>query len=241
VGVNIGHLPPGYLGLAFPGAIWIDQTAAGFGWSIGAGPAAGRMDLLTVVAHELGHELGLGDINADDDVMGEALAAGVRRVPAAADLAPGHAANPAWWLASGTGAGPQLRNAWTAPPAGGTDTRPSPPAGRPREQFPAVQPADGSTLNPALLSEVLLSSQRATTMPTGEGGRPQDLPSRVPTVTMPAPGQGVEGQPTPWAVPITSAPPGELSVVAIDRLFAHADGSQFSLALGEDPLSVHCD
>src|SRR5262249_28319080 len=100
----IADLGEAYLGLATPGVIWIDQTPAGYGWVVGptpaddeefttpgAGPAAGKMDLLTVVAHELGHEVGLDESHDDEDVMGEALTPGVRRVPAATDLEPDQA------------------------------------------------------------------------------------------------------------------------------------------------------
>jgi hypothetical protein len=44
------------------------------------------MDLLSVVTHELGHVLGLGDSANLGDVMGEALSPGVRRLPTASDL-----------------------------------------------------------------------------------------------------------------------------------------------------------
>jgi hypothetical protein len=80
--------------MAFPGAIWIDQTAAGYGWYLNPSPAAdglfpaapgsgafGKVDLLTVVEHELGHELGLADTTGDG-LMGEYLPTGVRRAPA---------------------------------------------------------------------------------------------------------------------------------------------------------------
>ena len=47
----IGDLPELQLGYALDGQIVIDATAAGWGWS--------RMDLVSVLLHELGHTLGL--------------------------------------------------------------------------------------------------------------------------------------------------------------------------------------
>ncbi|MBY0459119.1 MAG: hypothetical protein K2V38_17425, partial [Gemmataceae bacterium] len=86
--------------------IEIDDDAAGFGWFLDPtprddsefaatehpgefvramfSPAAGRMDLLTVLSHELGHVLGRDDLHADEhagDLMFESLPTGVRRVP----------------------------------------------------------------------------------------------------------------------------------------------------------------
>jgi hypothetical protein len=84
VAVGIADFPGPWLGMAFPGAVWIAQDAAGYGWSVDAtagGAAPGRVDLLTVVEHELGHELGLGD-NTGTGLMGLYLAPGVRRDPA---------------------------------------------------------------------------------------------------------------------------------------------------------------
>ncbi len=58
-----------------------------------AGPsmvAAGHEDLLTVVMHELGHTLGLSDLDpttSPTDLMAETLATGARRLPSAADVA----------------------------------------------------------------------------------------------------------------------------------------------------------
>jgi uncharacterized delta-60 repeat protein len=103
---SIENLGGAYLGLADPvtHGIRIDDDAAGYGWFVDPTPGddaefrtpgdkrmIGRMDLLSVVTHELGHLVGLDD---DRDaghaaaVMGDTLAAGTRRVPTAADMPP---------------------------------------------------------------------------------------------------------------------------------------------------------
>jgi len=84
--VHIAALPIRYLGEEAGGQVWISPNADGWGWSTGAAPARGRMDLPSVVTHELGHVLGLGDSTNSRDVMGEALSPGVRRLPTASDL-----------------------------------------------------------------------------------------------------------------------------------------------------------
>jgi hypothetical protein len=93
------------LGLTDLGAtvVALDATAAGYGWYIAGAPAPfattvalgqwqaapgsaafGHMDLLTVVDHELGHVLGLSDLDpqaAPHDLLTTTLAPGVRRLP----------------------------------------------------------------------------------------------------------------------------------------------------------------
>jgi hypothetical protein len=91
--------------------IALSENAAGYGWYIDlnpmsnsafvptsdpnvfiappGSPAYGRMDLLTVELHELGHVLGLGEADpsaAPDDLMSQYLSPGVRRLPSAYDL-----------------------------------------------------------------------------------------------------------------------------------------------------------
>jgi hypothetical protein len=101
--VSIADLGGSYLGLADAAArsIRIDDDAAGHGWFVDPTPrddaefatpgdkrVSGRMDLLSVVAHELGHLVGLDDDHDKGhaaDVMGDTLAAGARRLPTAAD------------------------------------------------------------------------------------------------------------------------------------------------------------
>lgn len=106
VDVQIADLGGAQLGRASGNRILLDFNAAGHGWFVdstlgddeeftqladgllatGDSPAAGRIDLLTVLAHELGHVLGLPDLaNHDDAVMTESLAEGVRRLPTAAE------------------------------------------------------------------------------------------------------------------------------------------------------------
>jgi hypothetical protein len=103
--IYISPLTGGLLGYTAGTNVWIDPTAEGRGWFLDArptdpavfvsqangqwqalpgSPAYGRVDLLTVMAHELGHVLGLPDVpNAADpgNLMDERLAPGIRRLP----------------------------------------------------------------------------------------------------------------------------------------------------------------
>src|SRR5262249_42731242 len=58
--------------------------AGGREYRVTSGPAAGHVDLLTVVEHELGHLLGLPDLDArahPHELMAESLGVGTRRLP----------------------------------------------------------------------------------------------------------------------------------------------------------------
>jgi hypothetical protein len=101
--VSIEDLDGAYLGLAYSDSrtIRLDDDAASHGWFVDPTPhddsefttpgdqgEAGRMDLLSVVAHELGHLLGLDDLPGDEhagDLMGATLTTGTRRTSAVAD------------------------------------------------------------------------------------------------------------------------------------------------------------
>jgi hypothetical protein len=99
----------GFLGLAGSRRIVLDDNAAGYGWFIDPtawdddefefiassqrqaldGPAADNIDLLTVILHELGHVLGLGDLHpsvSEHDLMTDRFSPGLRRTPDRASL-----------------------------------------------------------------------------------------------------------------------------------------------------------
>jgi hypothetical protein len=102
VQVVIADLPGCDLGLAVGNTISIDRDAAGHGWFIDPTPAhdeeflpssnrlssqaVDRIDLLTVLEHELGHTAGLGDLEVlTDDIMRGVLGTGTRRNAAHVD------------------------------------------------------------------------------------------------------------------------------------------------------------
>jgi hypothetical protein len=99
----VSNLPGAYLGMADHGRVYLDQDAAGRGWFVDPTPtedeefrptatatqlqaadprAVDRMDLLSVIAHELGHVAGLVDSDSDSSaLMDPHLGRGLRRVP----------------------------------------------------------------------------------------------------------------------------------------------------------------
>jgi hypothetical protein len=102
---GISNLPTGYVGEALPGRILLSTNAAGQAWfidttpfdnseftgtgtrliAVSGGPAVGRVDALTVILHELDHELGAEDtymISDRSNLMYGYLSLGERRLPA---------------------------------------------------------------------------------------------------------------------------------------------------------------
>ena len=107
IDVVITDLPGAQLGLAELDTIYLDRDAAGHGWFVDptpgtdeefqAGPggilravdarAVDRIDLLTVVGHELGHLLGLEDLDSRaNSLMNGLLEPGMRRTPGPAEI-----------------------------------------------------------------------------------------------------------------------------------------------------------
>jgi hypothetical protein len=89
--VDVADLPGHQLATYADGRILVDIDAAGIGWYIDATPAdgmdlsaaAGHVDLLSVLAHEMGHAMGLGHDEDGGGVMAGQLEAGVRLLPQA--------------------------------------------------------------------------------------------------------------------------------------------------------------
>ncbi|MBV8685614.1 MAG: tandem-95 repeat protein [Alphaproteobacteria bacterium] len=110
VKVSVTDMMGVQIGGAGQGLIQVDNDAGGYGWFIDATPgddkefvgsgtklaaaagggAAGHVDLLTVLMHELGHQIGLGDdyrASENDDIMYGYVNVGERRLPSAGEAA----------------------------------------------------------------------------------------------------------------------------------------------------------
>jgi membrane-associated phospholipid phosphatase len=98
IDVRVADLGGLTLGKAGHGVLWLDDNAAGWGWFVDRTPRSdlefsqrgnqgeqNRMDLLTVVTHEVGHLLGYD--HAAAGVMQDTLDAGTRRTPGSQPIA----------------------------------------------------------------------------------------------------------------------------------------------------------
>ena len=126
---QIDDLPTGFAGQTQGGTITLDASGAGWGWYVDGTPsdnaefdaspnaptsamdfnaplssaAFDRLDLLTVVIHELGHVLGMPSTVSADNVMSQYLAPGQRRLPDAVDIAALQAQGLPYFVGGATG------------------------------------------------------------------------------------------------------------------------------------------
>ena len=167
--IGIRNIGGDFLGLTSGTAIWLDDDAAGYGWFADPTPGddsefhtpgdqgeQGRMDLLSVVMHEMGHVLGLDDLDEAehrDDLMAESLAPGVRHLPTGATpdvvsevndfaaFAPGAGSVVNWGVDVTSQPRPAARNGTFSPVYLAVSD--SDPVIRNAPRFPAPVPADG--------------------------------------------------------------------------------------------------
>jgi len=86
VEIIVSDLPQTVLGLSsdVSSTIWLDVNGGGHGWQIDGAASPSGMDLFSVISHELGHVLGLADLDPTTyagDLMASRLTVGTHNSP----------------------------------------------------------------------------------------------------------------------------------------------------------------
>ncbi|MGU3645171.1 hypothetical protein ACLBXX_09405, partial [Microbacterium sp. C23T] len=220
--IRIGDVSGDRLAVTSGRTITIDTDAAGRGWFVdstpstsseftqrsgdvarasGSSPAAGRFDLQTVLAHEIGHLLGRADLGRADAIMHKSLRPGERHLTRGVDA--GARVSVLRALAAGaelplTAATDAVTGDPAATDPGSTEPAPAPaeaPAAEPAAPAPAdPAPAAEPTTEPATVSEPAPSNPDAEPAAVATAAAPAEAPAAVETAAV-APG--------PWAVSIS--------------------------------------
>ena len=252
VTIEIAGLPNLELGRTAGTTISVDATAAGWGWAVmHPGDDTPRMDLTTVVRHELGHVLGYehGDEHGDG-LMAPTLAPGESRaVPAVASAPAGPAAATTTSAAAGsTTSTPEQTTTATTPSAPSTPEQPTTTAGAPATTSGSASSESTTATTGGSAAPTSTTTEASPSASTGSGtsaGEKATLPgpanttlgntvSTVSTVTIVNDhGAPLEASSAPAATAVTALTSAEL-----DSVVEQAKVAWISARLGADFAGV---
>ena len=228
VTIQVADLPGLELGDTSGNTITVDATAAGYGWSVmHPGDDTLRMDLLTVVRHELGHVLGY---EHGDGLMAPTLAAGESRavpaVPPAKEPAPA-AATAASAGSSDASSSAATTGSSSATTSSSSDSATSASSGSSTTSSAPATSGSGSGSDSATATTGASASATPPADSAAAGTVTAPVATSTPTVqTSAAPTVAASGT---WAVSLADGGSHDVSVAVVgDQVVVTVDGTSTS-------------